>query len=289
MSLFHNPLDPTDAADVQWFVEPLEQEPALGITPNSFATSTTGSTTVSTPQPAPLTNALYLTEAGDTTAISYDDIHQGQIGDCFLLSSIGEITLTNPSFISNMIKTNANGTETVTLYENKTGALPTFGTSSYKSITETVTNTFQSNAVNNGATQDVVGNQKEIWVQVLEKADAQLSGGYNAISNGGNPMIAMEELTGKAASYMSPASLTQALLQLDSAAKDLIVMDTGSSTSAAYGLVGSHAYMFQSMSVVSGVAEVQLRNPWGTDNPGLIPLSKLASAGIVEVDIGHTS
>src|SRR5690349_24763804 len=42
---------------------------------------------------ASLTQVLYLQEAGDTSLISVRDINQGQMGDCFLLSSIGEIAL----------------------------------------------------------------------------------------------------------------------------------------------------------------------------------------------------
>ena len=50
--------------------------------------------------------ALYLTEPGDTSAISIYDINQGQIGDCFLLSSIGEIALWHSADITNMIQIN---------------------------------------------------------------------------------------------------------------------------------------------------------------------------------------
>ena len=143
-----------------------------------------------------LTDVLYLQEPGDTSAISINDIHQGQIGDCFLLSSIGELALWHPAAITSMIYANADGTETVALHLAASGALPTFGTTSFELDQVTVNNTFLSDGVNNGATQDVVGNQKEIWVQVLEKAVATMEGGYSAIANGGNPMIAMEELTG---------------------------------------------------------------------------------------------
>jgi len=80
---------------------------------------------------APLTQVLYLQEAGDASLISVRDINQGQMGDCFLLSSIGEIALFHPSAIMNMITVNADGTESVTLYLAASGALPTFGTTSF--------------------------------------------------------------------------------------------------------------------------------------------------------------
>jgi Ca2+-binding RTX toxin-like protein len=230
--------------------------------------------------------ALYLVETGDTSAISVNDIHQGQIGDCFLLSSIGELALWHPNAIMNMITVNPDGTETVTLNLAANGQLPTFGTTSFTTAKITVNNTFPSYAVNNGATQDVVNGVKEIWVQVLEKAVATLGGGYNYIANGGYPTIAMEELTGQSASWLSPSALTIQILQADMAAGDLIVMDTASSGTLPYNLVNDHAYMFESVNVVNGMPMVQLGNPWGFDQPQAIPLSRLSS-GISEVDIGQ--
>jgi hypothetical protein len=233
---------------------------------------------------APPTQVLYLIEPGTTTAISVGDLYQGQIGDCFLISSIGELALTHPGAINNMIHSNANGTETVTLYTASNGSLPGFGTTAFKPVAVTVENVFPSYSVDTGATQDVVNGQKEIWPQVLEKAVATLDGGYGAIADGGNPMIAMEELTGQTATFMSPASLTLAALQGCIAAGDLIAMDT-SAGSPLYNLVGDHAYMFEKLTMQGSTAMLQLGNPWGFDQPTLIPLSQLAK-GIVEVDIG---
>jgi len=238
--------------------------------------------------PAPMVQVLYLQEPGDAAAISVNDLNQGQIGDCFLISSIGELALTNAAAISGMIHSNSNGTETVTLYTAQNGSLPTYGTTAFKAVEVTVTNVFPTYSVNNGASQDVVGNDKEIWPQVLEKAVASLDGGYGAISNGGSPKVAKEELTGHAATYMSAASLTVSALQKFVTAGDLIVMDTSSKGGLPDNLVSNHAYMFQSLTVTTGGAMVQLRNPWGYDQPSAIPLAQL-SKGITEVDIGASS
>jgi len=216
------------------------------------------------------------------------DLYQGQIGDCFLISSIGELALNDPTAISNMIHVNANGTETVTLHEAANGQLATFGTTAFKAVQVTVTNSFPNYSVDNGATQDVVGNQKEIWPQVLEKAVATLDGGYTAISNGGNPMIAMEALTGKTATYTQPSALTLTALLADVKAGDLIVMDTPNSNSLPNNLVGDHAYMFEGVTGSGSSAMVHLLNPWGVDQPTAIAFSQL-SKGITEVDIGHFS
>lgn len=278
MSKFHVSQDLTDSsdnADDLFYAQEASNQP--GASASLFAA------VVAPPVP---TQTLYLTEPGTGAAISLGDIHQGQIGDCFLLSSIGEIALLQPSFISNMIHVNSNGTETVTLYEASNGRLPGWSTTSFKAVNETVTNVFPSYSVDSGVGQDVSGGQKEIWPQVLEKAVATLDGGYGAIANGGSPVIAMEELTGHAASFMSPANLTLASLQSLIKAGDLLVMDTLPYGALPDGLVNNHAYMFEGVTGSGASAVVHLGNPWGFDQPAPILLSQL-SRGIAEVDIGH--
>jgi hypothetical protein len=234
-----------------------------------------------------LASMLYLEEPGDISAISVNDIHQGQLDDCFLLSAFGEIARQSPTFISaNLIHVNADGTETVSLYLAADGGLPTWGTSSYKPVSETVTNTFSSAGVNNGATQDVVGNQKEIWPQVIEKAVAQLDGGYQAINAGGSPVIAMEELTGHAATFMSSAELTLTTLSSLVTAHDLITMLTPHTGALPNNLLNGHAYMFDGSSGSGTSTMINLVNPWGSNQPTPILLSQLSN-GITEVQVGH--
>jgi calpain family cysteine protease len=269
-----NPLDNSD-----------DTYPAAYPDSQAMSSSATSATTLAT---SVLKQVLYLTETGDTTAISVSDINQGQIGDCFLLSSIGEIARLEPKFISNMIHVNANGSETVSLYEAANGRLPGWSTKAFKSVSVTVNNVFPSYSVNNGASQDVVNGQKEIWPQVLEKALATLDGGYSAIAGGGSPVIAMEELTGHAATYMSPTALTLAKLQAFVTAGDLIVMDTLSSGILPNNLVKDHAYMFEGVTGTGAAAKVHLGNPWGFDQPTPILVSQLAR-GFGEVDVGHFS
>jgi hypothetical protein len=235
---------------------------------------------------ATLLDTPYLQEPGDTAAISVNDINQGQIGDCFLLASIGELALFHPSAITNMIHPTSNDTETVTLYTASNGQLPGVNTSAFAPVNVSVTNSFPDDSVNNGVNQDVVGDQKEIWPQVLEKAVATLDGGYSAITDGGSPVVAMEELTGQSATYMSPAAMTLGELNSFVSAGDLITMDTPSTSGLPFNLIGDHAYMLENVTMQSGAPVLQLGNPWGFDQPTAIPLSQL-SRGVTEVDIGH--
>ncbi len=251
-----------------------------------FPTNTSASAAATTTSGG-LTQVLYLQETGDASAISVYDINQGQMGDCYLLSSIGEIALFHPGFITQMIQANANGTETVTLHRAANGSLPGIGTTSYSADLINVINSFPSDSVNNGANQDVLNGQKEIWVQVLENAVATLNGGYNGIANGGIPSISMEELTGCAASSFSPGAVSLQQLQGDIAAGDLITFDTESSGGTLpWGLYGDHAYMFESLTSVNGTEMVNLLNPWGMDEPSAIPLSQIGTV-CDEIDIGQ--
>ena len=235
-----------------------------------------------------LTNVLYATEAGDHSAISVGDINQGQLGDCFLLSAIGELAIYDPAAITKMISITASGTESVTLFEALNGSVPGFGATHFAATSQAVSNSFSAASVNNGANQDVVGANKEIWAQVIEKAYAQANGGYATIARGGNPCIALQQLTGHKAEFESPALATKASLTANVAAGDLVVMDTANSSNLPYGLMGGHAYMFEGLVTSNGVSSVRLGNPWGFDQPSLIPLTQLSHSGIVEVDIGHT-
>ena len=135
--------------------------PADAGAPSGFLPET-GSQTVTGYGSSTLPQVLYLQEAGTCVPISVTDINQGQMGDCYLLSPIGEIVLFHPSAITQMIHANADGTETVTLWLSANGSMPTYGTTAYKADAITVTNTFPSNSVNNGASQDVLNGQKEI-------------------------------------------------------------------------------------------------------------------------------
>jgi hypothetical protein len=232
--------------------------------------------------------ALYLTEPGDTTAISVNDLHQGSIADCFVIAVIGELALVNPGAISKMITQNSNGTETVTLYSPQTVITTTTTTNHHKTVTTTsmsvvekpvgitVTNNFPAGTVDSSG-QDVVNGVQEIWPSVLENAIATLDGGYSAISNGGDPTQVMTQLTGKPAMYYSPAGITAAQIEGWQASKDLIIMDTLATGALPDNLVNWHCYMFEGLTNVGGSTMVLLGNPWGYDQPSAVPLSQLAN------------
>jgi hypothetical protein len=238
-----------------------------------------------------LANVLYLKEPGCAAAVSIGDINQGQLGDCFLLSPLGEIARqsviqNNLSFIPSMIKANSNGTETVKLYQQTEGV---GGSLVFSPVYETVTNVFSSQGVNSGPTQDVVGRQKEIWPQVIEKAYAQLEGGYSAIADGGVPVFAMETLTGRQAIGLSPLGLALSQITAFANEHDLLTFDTSGAPGLPNNLVSDHSYMFEGFSGSGASTRINLGNPWGYDQPPPVPWSQIAAgtSGIVRIDVGH--
>jgi hypothetical protein len=285
-SRWHNQLNATDDDTTSWLPH---DPPALSDYLPEHSPEVGAFAPTSGIYSPPQVLTLYLTEAGQSTAINVADINQGQLGDCFLLSSIGEQALFHPNAISRMIHDNGNGTETVTLYVDRNGRLPNFNSTGFRTTTVTVDNTFSRRSVNNGYSQDTLGNQKEIWVQVLEKSVAMLNGGYDAIANGGYPVLAMEELTGQTATYVAPAQMTLAVLQKHVAAGDLMTFDTSSRGGLPYGLVSNHAYMFSNLIGSGSATSIQLLNPWGYNQPAAIPFARLATSGVINIDIGHAA
>lgn len=222
-----------------------------------------------------LRNTLYLRDSGEAAAISGRDIYQGGIGDCYFLSPLGAIAIQKPAAIQNMIRENGDGTFNVSLWKDANGGKVGWGTTNFQKVDIKVDQSFAANGVNRGSA-NVAGDQKEIWAQVVEKAYATLQGGYAAISKGGYTALASAELTGFRSTYTSAAKVTETVLQQRDASDDVIVFDSFAKGGLPYGVVGSHAYYFDSLVNTAQGTMVKLLNPWGFADPALIPVSQLS-------------
>lgn len=241
-----------------------------------------------------LQDALFVKEAGSADPVSMGDVHQGGLGDCFVLSVMDEIARQSViqdalNMVPSMIYQNANGTEGVHLYN--------YGQSGLMVAQEQqVTNTFSPIGVNAPAESwDMSGGQKEIWAQVIEKGMAQNYSGlstpaaYNAIANGGYTYDAMQRLTGELSTVVGAPSVSETLIMANAMNNDLMCLDTAGSGPMGYGLVADHSYAFNGFTAGSNNTEINLQNPWGYDNPSPIPIAAIAngSSGIVQMDTGH--
>jgi hypothetical protein len=229
--------------------------------------------------------------------ISYKDINQGQINDCYFLAALGELAKNDPNFIRNMITDNGDGTYTVTLYQQNNDLGNFFGHTknasneesnlfgnSYHPVKVTVSyKDFSPTGVNSA------GQSTAIWPQVIEAAYAKLIGngnvtqGYSIIDKPGGSFVAMGNLTGHQGSELDVVPIgrygtnpQQGFQQLESevAQGDLVVLDTQDNNSLPYNLLGDHSYMVIGTYTDShGNEYVKLQNPWGHDQPSLVPVS----------------
>eukprot|EP01037_Dinobryon_pediforme_P007662 gene7662-7723_t len=212
---------------------------------------------------------------------SINDVNQGYLGDCYLLSSLGEVAKQNASYISSMFTSNGNNTYGVRFYVN--------GVATYVTVNNFLTNTFNSGA--------------DIWASLAEKAYAQLQASgvitgntinsgnsWTTIGNGGAPEFALEEITGASAitdfwgsgstvstavynsslvntKYSTGSSVASILniLASDLAKGDDVILTSLTDAKDSAGkitLVSDHAMSIYGYDSLTNMLEV--RNPWGS-------------------------
>lgn len=188
---------------------------------------------------------------GDVPAVG--DVDQGDLADCFLVASMGEIALQHPNMIKHDIHANPNGTYTVTLHNPD-------GTVAHQTVTPDFPTRYAGSpyyAHLPDADQDGTG---EIWAAILEKAVAKNRGGYDKLNHGGNAWRAMYTLTGHWGKSNSPGSLSLDKISEMLADGDAVVAGTPK-TSKSEKLDGWHNYMVVRANRAAGT--VTMRNPWG--------------------------
>lgn len=214
---------------------------------------------------------------------SISNINQGYLGDCYLLSSLGEVANQDSSLITNMITVNGNGTYGVRFFVN--------GAADYVTV--------DSQLADGG---NIFNKSPDIWASIVETAYAEFqasgntTGGatsagdsFSGIGNGGSPEEALEEITGASqitdfdstrsswqkVTYNSNLAFTGvtmsqtnagvlATLVGDLSAHDDVVLGSETNATDASGrttLVASHAMSIYGYDSTTGLLEV--RNPWG--------------------------
>ena len=246
-----------------------------------------GTTTVPpppAPPPAPRTvdDPTVLTKhATDTTwkpvdggqlyvdGISYDDVVQGSIANCYLVGALSAVAHANPDTIKNAITSNADGTYTVRFFEK----------SSYSGLPREVKITVDGDLPQSSfgsARYAKSRDGKELWVGLVEKAYAQWKGGYEAIGNGGYASDMVTALTGKTNTY-SASSWTDADVIYENiqrgarANKPMTAPTHGKDSGVDYsgtGVYAWHVYTVLGASEEAGTKYVELRNPWGNSEHG---------------------
>ena len=109
---------------------------------------------------------------GSSGAPKYTDVSQGYLGDCYFVSSLGEVALQDPSAIENMITNNGNGTYGVRFYVN--------GQPDDVTVNEDLPVMGGGYRWANGSTLEFANSTSDNWVALVEKAYAQLNAQTNA-------------------------------------------------------------------------------------------------------------
>ena len=204
----------------------------------------------------------------------FTDVHQGIIGDCWLLSSLAEAAARQPSLITRMFTfdgTNVVNGQTVDVYTVRFYA--TNGKADY------VTVDTELPAAGNDYDQPASG---VLWVALAEKAYAEANGegavatgnenknNYGALYDGWGSW-ALSAITGKSASDFNINTSNVASAFQDG---QLVVMSTPSNPTADSAtnmpIVGDHYYALVGYNPSSNMP-FEVFNPWGTNSQGYVP------------------
>jgi len=201
--------------------------------------------------------------------VSYDDVVQGSIADCYFVGSLSAIAQSNPKAIEDCIKDNGDGTYTCRFF--KVG-----WDGRAKAETVRIDGDVPTMAAGEACKYGKARDKQELWVSLIEKGYAAWKGGYEAIGNGGSSTDVLEAVTGKKSSYYSTDTAGESrmydLIKKNTEAKIPVTAGTrGKEQEAIYAgtnLYAWHNYTVLGASEEGGKKFIQLRNPWGRVEPG---------------------
>jgi hypothetical protein len=189
------------------------------------------------------------------------DVTQGKYATCWCLASMQAIARQSPEMIENMIKENPNGTFTVT-----------FGGGRKVTVTPDLP-------------ADSARMRTVAWPAILEKAFAQMDGGYEYI-NTGKARLALTDMTGnQAAKYQAvKPSMRDIAARFRNGYAYTVTFPAarmlhGIPNLRGRGIAGRHAYAV--VAVDESARTVTLANPWGASaKPVTLTERELGNAGI---------
>lgn len=199
--------------------------------------------------------------------LSPNDVEQGQLGDCYLLSALAGFAQTSPKVLTDAITDNQNGTYTVRFFRDD----PAFGPQA-----EYVTVDADFPTKNGWQRVYAQTPNGELWPAVIEKAFAKFQGGYGRIGQGGLPGDVAYALTGDVASMRFVVAtsagstferITKALAKQHSVTAGTMADALRPANNKLEGLVAGHAYSVERTFEENGTRYVELRNPWGYQPP----------------------
>jgi hypothetical protein len=207
---------------------------------------------------------------GDDSKLSWLDIEQGHLGDCYFAASIAAVLFADNggSLTKSMIVPRVQSGKVVSYYATF------FQASGRKVRIEVDPDLLHRNA--NGhvlymrSTETKPG-YEEWSPSLVEKAYATWHGSYRAIGNGGTAADGIYALTGKRTRFYS-ASDSKVIAAIEAAGKNgkaQVACTFGDNSGVKYplGIYADHCYTLRGVRRAGSQVFVQLRNPWG---PGAV-------------------
>jgi hypothetical protein len=207
---------------------------------------------------------------------TYDDIHQGNLGDCYFVASLGEVALKNQAAITNMFVVNGDGTYTVRFYHN--------GVAEYVTVDSYLPTNGGGGLLYANRGAYYANSSNELWTALAEKAYVQmnemgwtrgsLSGSgqnsYDAIS-GGYIYAALGHITGQATTaFTFTTGSTSFTTFVNAWNQGKSIGFASKTTPASTQVVGGHAYAVVGYDATNQT--ITLFNPWGVEY-GLVTMT----------------
>ncbi|TBR60471.1 peptidase [Westiellopsis prolifica IICB1] len=206
--------------------------------------------------------------------ITYQDIKQGSLNDCFFLTGLAATAFRSRTMIENMFIDNGDQTFTVRFYNH--------GIADYLTVDRYLPTNQEGYFIYANQGNYYGNSDNELWIALAEKAYAQLNASgwiyqdntnsYNGINNGGYVSDALTNITGLKTSLANLLNFNSVVNAFNSG--QMIGLSTKSTVVDA-NIISGHAYALVGYS--SSTQMFTLFNPWGIDNgtskPGIIELS----------------
>ncbi|WP_421657326.1 pre-peptidase C-terminal domain-containing protein [Leptothermofonsia sp. ETS-13] len=210
--------------------------------------------------------------------ISYTDVQQGDLADCYLLAALAATALRSPDSIQNMFVDNGDGTYTIRFFNN--------GVADYITVDRYLPTTALGTFAYAGFDTFYNSPGNELWVALIEKAYAQISelgwlgqdniNSYQGIAVG-SETIALNQITNRNTTGPKPINFAE-LVNAFSAGQ-MVFVDSNP-TNVALNIVPGHEYVVVDYNPTT--QRVTLFNPWGigdhlfsgSNRPGLVELSE---------------
>jgi hypothetical protein len=215
-----------------------------------------------TDHPKAETGTAYVQAAGTLfgPAISYADVMQGDLGDCYLLSALGAVARQNSQAIRNMFIDNGDGTFTVRFFKN--------GVADYVTVDGMLPSSGGQFVYANSG-DSISDPSNVLWVALAEKAYAQENedGGLGqpvavnsyAGIDGGFPDFATKQIAGVATFWDWTDNAT--FSSITAAFNRGAYIEIGTPDFTLPNVVSDHSYVMISYNAASQT--VTLYNPWG--------------------------